>query len=150
MKRFVLSALSPFVFTLATSVQADPTYMVGITYTFGNNDIGFTAKILSDDEEESAVAAAGVSFYPMAEQKWGLDVGVGYVQDDVAATLGWDFLQKKAALAVGYADLEEDKDDSTYTPPETDDDSPGDLPLIISPTDSPTERPADDLTDQAR
>lgn len=68
LKRTSLSILIPLVFSFAAKAQADPTYMVGISFTFGSNDIGLTAKVLSDDEEETAVAAAGVSFYPMAEK----------------------------------------------------------------------------------
>lgn len=124
LKRTSLSILIPLVFSFAAKAQADPTYMVGISFTFGSNDIGLTAKVLSDDEEETAVAAAGVSFYPMAEKKWGVDLGAGYIQDDIAATIGWDFLQEKLAVGVGYTDLEDEDEEEEYTPPEIDP-SPG-------------------------
>ena len=49
-----------------------------------------------------AAAALGVAYYP-AEKKFGADIGAAYVGNNVAGTLGWDFMNKQAQIGVGYA-----------------------------------------------
>ena len=91
---------------LSTSVvQADPAAFVGLSYTWGGN-IGISAKILSDDEEDNAIVAAGVSYYPFAQNKFGLDVGAGYAIDNSAVLISYDFLQKSVQGSIGWADTE--------------------------------------------
>lgn len=92
---------------LPLSAHSDAAAFIGINYTFGGN-LGLSIKALSDDDENKGVAAIGVSYYPMAENKLGIDAGVGYVFDSYAVTAGWDFLQKEPVVSVGYADTDDD------------------------------------------
>tara|TARA_R110002074_G_scaffold152936_1_gene307561 strand:- start:124412 stop:124774 length:363 start_codon:yes stop_codon:yes gene_type:complete len=92
---------------LPLSAHSDAAVFIGINYTFGGN-LGLSIKALSDDDENNGVAAVGVSYYPMAENKLGIDAGVGYAFDSYAVTAGWDFLQKEPVVSVGYADTDDD------------------------------------------
>ena len=92
---------------LPLTAQSDAAAFVGINYSFGGN-VGISVKALSDDDENNGVAAVGVSYYPMAANKFGIDAGVGYAFDSYAVTAGWDFLQKEPVVSVGYADTDDD------------------------------------------
>jgi len=92
---------------LPLTAQSDAAAFVGINYSFGGN-FGISVKALSDDDENNGVAAVGVSYYPMAANKFGIDAGVGYAFDSYAVTAGWDFLQKEPVVSVGYADTDDD------------------------------------------
>lgn len=98
--------------TLPFTTQSDPAAFIGINYSFGG-DLGISVKALSDDDENNAVGAAGVSYYPMATNKFGIDAGVGYAFDSYAVTAGWDFLQKQPVVSIGYADTDDDSNRST-------------------------------------
>jgi hypothetical protein len=102
-KRFIiLGALA----ALSTHAQADVGVMVGVGWAFGGAGPAITVKALSSDKRNQAVAAAGVSYYPLSENKWGLDAGVGYNSDNAAAIISWDFLQGAAQLSGGWSDTE--------------------------------------------
>ncbi|MCF6267444.1 MAG: hypothetical protein L3J57_12990 [Desulfuromusa sp.] len=109
-----LLILSLFIFGLVTQAQAGVGVLFGVSFVFGisqgqSNDFGITIKALSDDEDDTAVVAAGVSYYPFAEvKKFGADLSAGYLFKNGAVTGGWDFLQWKPQLAVGYVDTEDD------------------------------------------
>ena len=100
--------------SLSCTVQADPGIFLDITYAFGANaGPGISLKVLSNNKEERAVAAAGVSFYPLnTTQKFGTDLGVGYLGNDIAATIGWDFLQKGVQIGLGYVNSKDDNNKS--------------------------------------
>ncbi len=88
---------------------ADPTYMLGIGLSFGGNQspqFALTGKILSDDEEDEAVLALGLNYYPNSGEI-GADLGVGYLFDNSAVVLGYDFLQKTPLLSLGFADTDD-------------------------------------------
>lgn len=113
-----LIILSFLLFGLGSQAQAGSQGFVGISYIFGTSpsDFGLTIKLLSDDDENTGVLGAGVSYYPFSDaRKFGVDVGVGYLFKNSAVTLGWDFLQKKPQLGFGYIDTEDDS--STPVPP---------------------------------
>ena len=100
-----------FILGMVTQVQAGAGGFFGISYVFGSSLGGFgvTAKILSDDDPNTGVIGAGVSFFPYAEEKkFGADLSAGYLFENVAVTGGWDFLQRKPLLAVGYVNTEDD------------------------------------------
>ena len=110
-----LLILSVFIFGLVAQAQAGASGFFGISYIFGTSpgDFGVTVKILSDDDENTAVLGGGVSYYPLSEaRKFGVDADVGYLFQNSAVTVGWDFLQKKPQLGVGYIDT----DDGNPTP----------------------------------
>jgi hypothetical protein len=106
MKNTILLTLS---ILFASTAQADPAGMLGLSYSF-NGEFGVTAKILSSSDEDEFVAAVGATYYPFADKSFGLDAGVGYTVEDAATVLSWDFLQEAAQISIGYADT--DSDDS--------------------------------------
>ena len=46
--------------------------------------------------------AAGVTYFPWAPNKFGLDIGGGYNFDKVTALVGYDLLNKKPQASIGY------------------------------------------------
>ncbi len=100
LRLLLLASLLPF-----ATAQADPAAFIGLSYTFSGN-AGISAKVLSDDEENNAVVAAGATYYPFAQNKFGLDVSAGYAFDNTAALIGYDFLQHSVQGSVGWADTE--------------------------------------------
>jgi len=92
------------------SAQADPGYMVGISYALDGQasvkNLGFTGKVLTSDKEDKWVGAAGVSVYPWADRKLGLDLGGGYNFDRSAAIISYDFLQAKPQISGGWSDTD--------------------------------------------
>ncbi|MFK5927437.1 MAG: hypothetical protein QM483_12465 [Desulfuromusa sp.] len=105
-----LLILSIFIFGLVAQAQAGAGGFFGISYNFGASaaDWGVTAKIMSDDDANTAVVAAGVSYFPFAkEKKFGADLSGGYLFENGAVTLGFDFLQWKPQLGLGYIDTED-------------------------------------------
>lgn len=106
MMPLLLLGLLPF------SAQADPAAFVGISYSFGGSGVGISIKILSDDEEDQVVAAVGATYYPMAADKFGIDLSAGYAFDNAAVLVGWDFLQKSVQVSAGWADTEDDDSDN--------------------------------------
>ena len=86
------------------AAQADPGVLVGVSYNFGGS-VGVTLKVLSSDQRDKAVAAAGVSYFPFTSgRQWGVDVGGGYNFRNGGATVGWDFANRRVQGAVGYVD----------------------------------------------
>jgi hypothetical protein len=105
MKKTLLAAsLSVF----AMGAHADPGYMLGVSYSLGGQasmkNLGFTAKVLTSDREDKWVGAAGVSLFPWADRKLGLDVGGGYTFEDSTAVVSYDFLQAKPLVSYGWTD----------------------------------------------
>jgi hypothetical protein len=100
--------------------QADPGFMVGLSYNFGGS-VGVTAKILSSNRQEKAVAALGVSYlFSDSPSKFGVDLGAGYnFKNDVTATLGWDFMNSQVQTAVGVASTKKKKNNDSSEPPPT-------------------------------
>lgn len=94
---------------LASQAMADPTVMFGLSFNFGGNapvSTGLTLKLLSDDDAELVVGAAGVSYFFDNGGYFGLDAGVGYLFDgDVATTLTYDFINDRPQFSIGYADV---------------------------------------------
>ena len=117
----------------STTAYADSAAYIGISYTF-DGEVGLSAKILSDDEEDSVVAAVGATYYPFSQNKFGLDIGAGYVFDDAAALIGWDFLQNRVQGSIGWADTENDKNNTPAATPAPF--SSSELEAIIPATDS--------------
>lgn len=122
--------ISFLLFGLAAQAQAGAGAFFGISYNLGTStaDWGVTAKILSDDDANTAIVGAGVSYFPLAkENKFGVDLNGGYLFENGAVTLGWDFLQWKPQLSLGYVDTESDK--ATPLTPEAPE-APGDSEVM--------------------
>jgi hypothetical protein len=106
---------------VASFAQADPSAFFGVTYNFGAplTDLGLSVKLLSDDEEDKGVVDVGVSYSPFAKEgKFGLDAGAGYLFKNGAVTFGWDFLNMKPQVGVGYVNTAEDKQENKPSAPE--------------------------------
>jgi len=101
-RSIILGALA----ALSMQAQADVGVMVGVGWAFGGSGPAITIKALSSDKQDEVVAAAGVSYYPLSQNKLGLDAGVGYNFDNAAAIISWDFLQGAAQLSGGWSDTE--------------------------------------------
>jgi hypothetical protein len=87
---------------------ADPGVMVGISYDFGHTlgfpGLGVTAKLTSSDRAHHFIAGGGVSFFPFAADKFGLDGSVGYNFDQGALMAGVDVLNLAPQVSGGWAD----------------------------------------------
>lgn len=88
-----------------TSVHADPTAFVGLSYNF-EDKIGITAKVLSNDKKDKVVAALGATFYLDSQNSFGMDASAGYTFDDAAVLLGYDFLLESPVISAGWADID--------------------------------------------
>jgi hypothetical protein len=94
---------------LAVPAYADPTFMLGVTTSFGGSvpgQVGISARILSDNSNDSFTGVAGVTYFPTSNN-WGLDAGIGYnFNKNTTAAMSYDFLNNGVQLSAGWADLE--------------------------------------------
>ena len=87
MKRYTVAA---GLLASCSWVQASPGFMIGISYNFGGS-VGVTAKVLSSNRENRAVAAVGASYlFGESKSKFGVDLGAGYNFKHATATVGWE------------------------------------------------------------
>ena len=106
---------------LSCAAYADgPQAMFAVSYTWGgsigNGNLGVSLKVISSREENNVIAAAGVTYYPWAPvEKFGADVGAGYLFDSFALTGGWDFIQSDWIVSAGYVNTIDDDDDDDST-----------------------------------
>lgn len=108
-----LFATTAILSLLATNAAlADPAVMLGVSVNFGGGSAispGITAKVLSSDEQDQAVAAAGVSFFPLAASRFGVDVSAGYNFNEGTALIGYDFLNQQIQVSGGWVNTREDE-----------------------------------------
>jgi hypothetical protein len=109
-KSIILGALV----AISAPARADIGAMVGVGYTFGDAGPALTVKALSNDKKDEAVGALGLSYYPISQNKLGVDVGIGYQFNNSAVILSWDLLQKSPQVSAGWANT---KSDSAPPPP---------------------------------
>lgn len=91
-----------------SAALADPSVMLGIALNFGGGSqpsVGVTGKVLSSDRADEVVGSAGVSYFFDQGGYWGADLGIGYTFNDSAATLGYDFVNRRPQVSVGWADI---------------------------------------------
>ena len=101
MKKFTVAA---GLLASCTWAQADAGFMLGISHNFGGST-GLTFKVLSSNKQDRGVVALGVSYFPGDDNnKFGVDLGVGYNFRRGAATVGWDFLHQQVQAAIGFSD----------------------------------------------
>ena len=97
-------ALASILLAACGTASADAGILLGVAYTFGGT-WGVTAKVLSSDQRDKAVIAAGATWYPMAAgQKFGVDLGAGYNFSNSAAIVSYDFMQRKVQGSLGFVD----------------------------------------------
>ena len=90
-----------------TLACAGPQAMFGLSYNWGGStgwqNLGVSVKVVSDNEKDQVIAAAGLSYYPWSPaDKFGADLSGGYLFDSFALTAGWDFLQNGWIVSAGY------------------------------------------------
>lgn len=102
----VTAAATALLATTSFTVQAGPAAFVDISYHFGGK-AGITAKVLSSDKADKAVAALGATYYFNAKAPLGVDLSLGYAFENAAALVGYDFLQKQPAISAGWADVDD-------------------------------------------
>ena len=80
-----------------------PSVMVGMTFAFGggSSGLGFSLRLLSSNEPNTAVFAGGVTYFPWAQNHFGVDLGVGMNTNGIVGTLGYDFLQNAPVFSLG-------------------------------------------------
>ena len=93
-----LFATTAILSLLATNAAlADPAVMLGLSVNFGGGGSamspGVTAKVLSSDEQDQAVAAAGVTYFP----------GEG------SALIGYDLLNQQFQASGGWVNTQEEE-----------------------------------------
>ena len=90
-----------------------PALMIGVVFNLGGatsagQDLGITAKILSNDWQNYQAAALGVTFFPMKEtKKVAFDASLAYKWDGAAASIGWDLTNAAPQFGLGYVDAQE-------------------------------------------
>jgi hypothetical protein len=95
---------------------AGPTLWVGATWTFGGSQagqLGLGARVLSDNQRDQWVAAAGATFYP-GSGYFGYDFGVGYNYGTTPLTVTYDFNSQGLQFGVGWADLVSPPEEIVY------------------------------------
>lgn len=114
----------------ASFAFAGPQAMFGVSYTWGGGigqgELGVGVKVITDNEEDKFIAAAGVNYYPFAtDRKFGADLSAGYLFDSFALTAGWDFLREDFIVSAGYVNTVDDdsgSSDPASSPSATNDD----------------------------
>ena len=110
---FKRTLLASVLVACSASAVAEPGVFFGVSYAFGQakpaDGFALSLKVLSSRKEDKAVVGAGVSYYPLQSQNpFGVDVGVGYLFQDAAVTVGWDFMHSPL-VSVGYVNTKDDK-----------------------------------------
>jgi len=90
----------------ASPVLADPTLMLGGTFTFGamqDPNFGLTARLLENDRANESTLGAGVTYY-LFSGNIGVDVFAGYLFDGAAFGFGYDLVQGAPVVSLGLVD----------------------------------------------
>lgn len=96
------------------SFFATPSIMLGVTFNFGGpsngQNIGISAKILSNNWQDYQAAALGFTYFPSAEaNKIGIDASLAYKTTAAVGTVGWDIVNARPQVSFGYLDAQEPK-----------------------------------------
>ena len=81
---------------------AEPALMLGLAFNFGAGEsrVGATAKILSDNQTDQVVGAAGATYF-FDDSSLAFDAGLGVTFDGGAITLTYDFTNESPQLSLG-------------------------------------------------
>lgn len=101
MKRALTAGLLGAVFFSGSVSHADPSFGLGLTYTFGG-DWAVGVRVFHDDEPEGAVLAIGAD-YKFGAQAFRPTVGAAYLDEDfyVDFSLGYDTRLQALDYGVG-------------------------------------------------
>jgi hypothetical protein len=104
----IVGATALYLISMTVPAYADPAIMFGLSYNFGSGAprFGATTKLLSSDEPNEVVAAAGVTYF-FDDNSIGWDAGLGYTFDGGVVTLSYDFTHQEPQISVGLGDIKE-------------------------------------------
>ena len=105
MKHLVRVLVAAGAFYAGSAYAGSPTVMLGLSFDFGANpkeNIGITAKVISNDTPDRFIVGAGGTYFPFATQQFGADLSAGYVTKDVAAMAGYDFMRLTPQVSAGW------------------------------------------------
>jgi hypothetical protein len=99
-----------------TGGDTHPTVMLGLAFDFGprvdKGSVGITAKLLSTNEEDHFVFGGGLTYFPWAEEKFGLDASAGYNFDNFALMGGFDVIRLQPQISGGWVPTVEGEEKS--------------------------------------
>jgi len=99
---------------ICTGAQAEVGLFAGITYVFGQeNGLGLTVKATTTRVEDRPFAAAGLNYYPLNNNKFGIDVGVGWQGIQSGGVIGYDLLNKNVTVSAGYSNTRKPQSSAT-------------------------------------
>lgn len=87
---------------------ADPTLMLGGTFTFGamqDPNFGISARLLENDRANESTLGAGVTYF-LFSGDIGVDVFAGYLFDGAAFGFGYDLVQAAPVISLGFVDTQ--------------------------------------------
>lgn len=94
--------------SISTPTMADTGVFIGVVYDFGGkSNIGFSAKLVSNDEEDKVVGTLGLSYFPTSTAKLGADIGLGYTYKNGLVTGSYDLFNQKPQFGIGYMDTQD-------------------------------------------
>ena len=104
----VVCATALSLIMVTVPAYAGPAIMFGLSYNFGSGTprFGATTKVLSSDESNEVVAAAGVTYF-FDDNSFGWDAGLGYTFDGAAVTFSYDFTHRAPQISVGLGNIKE-------------------------------------------
>jgi hypothetical protein len=116
------ASIAWLVTTLPISANAedlfdDPGVLLGMSVNLdgspSSEDVGLTAKVLSNTHEDSFVVGAGLSFFPWAPsgKNIGADISAGYNFENFTVMGGWDFLRSGLQMSGGWSNIENESTD---------------------------------------
>ena len=100
----VLFLVAGIVFS-TSAYAGNPTVLLGLAFDFGadpKDNIGLTAKIISNNEPDNFIFGVGGTYFPFAKDQIGVDLSGGYLADHSAVTAGYDFMRWTPQLSAGW------------------------------------------------
>jgi len=99
---------------ICSGAQAEVGLFAGVTYLFGQeNGLGLTVKATTTRVEDRPFAAAGLNYYPFNNNKFGIDVGVGWQGIQSGGVVGYDLLNKNITVSAGYSNTRKPQSSAT-------------------------------------
>ena len=101
----VVSLVSALVLYAGQAFAGSPTVMLGLSFNFGANpkeNIGLTAKIISNNDPNHFIVGAGGTYFPFASTQFGADLSAGYLLDNSAVMAGYDVLRSTPQISAGW------------------------------------------------
>jgi hypothetical protein len=101
----VTAALAGAPVPTPTQGSGSLTFLLGIAAEFGDSsgpDVGITGKVLSSNLTNHLVVGGGVTYFPLSDEKLGLDLSAGFNFTNFAILGGYDLLRQQPQISLGY------------------------------------------------